>query len=60
MQLTQSIRRFLTESDGATAVEYAVMLALILGTLVIGLTSAGGGVSGWWSDINTELDSNGF
>jgi pilus assembly protein Flp/PilA len=28
--LTQKLRRFLTSEDGPTAVEYAVMLALII------------------------------
>ena len=30
MQFTEKMRRFLTSEDGPTAVEYAVMLALII------------------------------
>ena len=60
MKLKKSFRGFFVDTDAATAVEYAVMLALILGTMIVGLTSAGGGVSAWWSDIDTELDNNGF
>ncbi|WP_152098845.1 Flp family type IVb pilin [Lacipirellula parvula] len=33
------IRRFLTEEDGPTAVEYAVMLALIVGVCITSVTA---------------------
>ena len=60
MRLLQSASKVLTDTDGTTAVEYAVMLALILTSVIIGLTSAGGGVLSWWTNIDTELDSSGF
>ena len=55
-----AIRKFLFSQDGTTAVEYCVMLGLIVLSAIIGIISAGSGVSGWWTNINTELDSNGF
>lgn len=55
-----SLMSFLKNEDGTTAVEYCVMLAMILLVLIVGLLSAGGGVSGWWSNIDSELDSSGF
>ena len=33
-KINKSIRRFLTEDEGPTAVEYAVMLALIVGAVI--------------------------
>jgi pilus assembly protein Flp/PilA len=51
------VRRFLTSEDGPTAVEYAVMLALItvaLVTVVKGLSSS---VSGTFSSVSTTLGS---
>lgn len=49
------VRRFLTSEDGPTAVEYAVMLALItvaLVTVVKGLSSS---VSGTFTSVSTTL-----
>lgn len=54
------LKSFLRNEDGTTAVEYCVMLAMILLVLIVGLLSAGGGVSGWWSNIDSELQTNGF
>lgn len=54
------LKSFLRNEDGTTAVEYCVMLAMILLVLIVGLLSAGGGVSGWWSSIDSELQTNGF
>jgi pilus assembly protein Flp/PilA len=55
MRLLSAIKRFLNSDDGTTAVEYAVLLAMILIALVIGVTSAGGGVSTWWTNIKTKV-----
>ncbi|APZ96721.1 Flp family type IVb pilin [Fuerstiella marisgermanici] len=60
MSFRRSIKKFIRESDAATATEYAVMLGLILAVLIVGLSSAGSGVSGWWTKIDTDLNSHGF
>ncbi len=57
MRLLSAIKRFLTSDDATTAVEYAVLLAMILVALIIGVTSAGGGVSTWWTNIKTKVTS---
>ncbi len=57
MQALKKIRRFLTAEEGTTAVEYAVLLAMILIAIIIGVTSAGGGVSNWWGNIKTKVES---
>jgi len=51
------VRRFLISEDGPTAVEYAVMLALItvaLVTVVKGLSSS---ISGTFSSVSSTLGS---
>lgn len=60
MRYLKLLKSFLKSEDATTAVEYCVMLAMILLILIVGLLSAGGGVSGWWNSINTDLDSSGF
>ena len=59
MKLFKSIHRFVVADDATTAVEYAVLLAMILVAIIIGVTQAGGGVSAWWGNIKGELESHG-
>ena len=54
---TSQIRRFLVSEDGPTAVEYAVMLALILVACITIVTSLGTTVSGTFSKVNSTLSS---
>jgi pilus assembly protein Flp/PilA len=55
MKCIQLICRFLRSEDGTAAVEYAVLLAMILLVIIVGVTSAGGGVSQWWTDISDDM-----
>ena len=55
MRAISAIKSFLRSDDATTAVEYAVMLALILVAVIIGVTSAGGGVGAWWTNIRTKV-----
>lgn len=57
MRVVSRIKKFLLSDDATTAVEYAVLLAMILIAIIIGVTSAGGGVSGWWTDISDKVSS---
>jgi len=52
-----SISRFLQSEDGPTAVEYAVMLALILVACITIVTSLGQSASGTFSGVNSTLGS---
>ena len=52
-----SANRFVTDEDGPTAVEYAVMLALILVACIIIVMTLGTRVSGNFSKANTTLSS---
>ena len=55
MQRLKTLYRFLTSDEATTAVEYAVMLTMILVAIIIGVTSAGGGVSAWWDNIRKSI-----
>ncbi len=52
-----SVRRFLASEDGPTAVEYAVMLALIVVVCVGIVQSLGKTISGTFSSVNNSLSS---
>jgi pilus assembly protein Flp/PilA len=51
--LLKAVDRFLKSEDGPTAVEYAVMLALILVACITIVTSLGTSVSGTFSTVNS-------
>jgi pilus assembly protein Flp/PilA len=53
-----SISRFLTSDDGPTAVEYAVMLALILVACIGIVTTLGTSISGTFSTVNSSLSGS--
>jgi Flp pilus assembly pilin Flp len=53
----QRIRNFVTESSGATAVEYAVLLALIAGAIIVAVTATGDSASSFW-DGNADTLEN--
>ena len=53
--LTQKVQRFLVSEDGPTAVEYAVMLALIVIVCLTAIRSIGQQASGTFQDVAAEL-----
>jgi pilus assembly protein Flp/PilA len=55
--LMNRVRQFVVSEDGPTAVEYAVMLALILVACITIVTSLGTTVSGTFSKVNSTLSS---
>jgi pilus assembly protein Flp/PilA len=55
--MISKVQRFLTSEDGPTAVEYAVMLALILVACISIVTTLGKSISSTFSTVNTSLAS---
>lgn len=49
------VRTFLVSEDGPTAVEYAVMLALILVACITAVTTLGTTVSGTFDTVKTKV-----
>ncbi len=56
----QAISAFLREEQAATAVEYAVMLALILLSIIAAIGQVGGASNSMWGNNNTQLKNAGF
>jgi pilus assembly protein Flp/PilA len=52
--------RLLRSEDGPTTVEYAVMLALILASIIAAIGSVGAGTGNMYGHIDSELTSHGF
>ena len=57
LNFVQNVRNFLASEDGPTAVEYAVMLALILVASISIVSSLGGSISSTFNNVNTGLPS---
>ena len=53
------VRRFLVSEDGPTAVEYAVMLALIVVACIAILQSLGGSVSSTFTSVQSAVSGSG-
>ncbi len=50
----------LREEEASTAVEYAVMLALILAAIIASIASVGQGTGGMWSGNSAAFNNVGF
>jgi pilus assembly protein Flp/PilA len=59
MNLTNKLRRFLTSEDGPTAVEYAVMLALIIVVCLTAITAVGTQAAAQFNNIATQVGGAG-
>ena len=55
--LTRSMVNFLKREDGPTAVEYAVMLALIIVVCIIAITALGSNASGTFDFVSTKVST---
>ena len=53
--LTQKVQRFLVSEDGPTAVEYAVMLALIVIVCLTAISSVGTKAEGTFTKIAASM-----
>jgi len=50
---------FLRREDGPTAVEYAVMLALIIVVCIAAITTLGSNANGTFADVGSAVDVSG-
>lgn len=55
----QKVQRFLESEDGPTAVEYAVMLSLIVIVCLTAIRSVGTNASGTFTSVAGQLTSGG-
>jgi len=49
--------RLLGNERGATALEYGLIVALIVIAMMGALSQLGGGVNGWWGKISARVDT---
>jgi pilus assembly protein Flp/PilA len=56
-ELRGAIRKFLTAEDGPTAVEYAVMLAMIVMVCIVAIQSIGTNAKATFQKVATQLSS---
>ena len=56
--MLQSVRRFLVSEDGPTAVEYAVMLALIIVVCLTAITTLGQNANATFTDVASRIGSS--
>lgn len=54
----KSFRTLGADKRGATAIEYGLIVALIVVAMIGGLTMLGGGASGMWTKINAAMQSS--
>ena len=55
--LAKSVHRFLVSEDGPTAVEYAVMLALIIIVCLTAISAVGTQASGTFNDVQSCMSA---
>ena len=55
MKIQKWFKKFIQEEEGATAVEYAVMIALIIAVCIGTVAILGGKVDDAFSTVNTKL-----
>ena len=52
-----NLRALGMDNRGATAIEYGLIVALIVVAMMVGLSGLGGGVGGMWSDLSADFTS---
>jgi pilus assembly protein Flp/PilA len=57
-KFTNGLVNFLTNEDGPTAVEYAVMLALIIVVCITAITTLGSNANNTFSYVGTQVGSS--
>lgn len=54
-QVLKRMQRFLKDEEGATAVEYGIMVALIAAVIIVAVTGLGQKVEDVFSDVDTRM-----
>ncbi len=53
-----NLRKLRADRRGATAIEYGLIITLIVVAMIGGLTVLGGGTNGMWTKINTAIQAS--
>ena len=52
----KTIKNFLRNEDGATAIEYGLIAALIAVAIIVALQAVSGSLQGTFNNVSAELD----
>ncbi|MEW6235487.1 MAG: Flp family type IVb pilin [Candidatus Omnitrophota bacterium] len=52
-----AVKSFVTSEDGPTAVEYAVVVALIIIAAVVGIGAVGTALNTWFQGVGDSIDA---
>jgi pilus assembly protein Flp/PilA len=55
MRLLELLTRLGNDEDGATLLEYTVLLAILLVAVITTITLVGGWITGKWTELNGAL-----
>ena len=58
--MSTSIRQFVQGEEAATAVEYAVILALIIAAIIASIGTLGTQAGGYWGNIRDQFSTFGI
>ena len=58
-RLATKVAEFLKREDGPTAVEYAVMLALIIAICLVAITALGTAANATFANVGSAIDGSG-
>ena len=56
--IRMTLRRLLADQSGATAVEYGLIAALIIVSMIGGIRALGGGSGGMWTKVHDNVQSS--
>ena len=56
VHIAKKMRRFLTSEDGPTAVEYAVLLSMIVAVCMVAIQSLGTNTKATFRDVSNSLN----
>ena len=59
MNAIRTFRRLCSDKRGATAIEYGLIAALIVISMMAGLSTLGGGANGMWGKMANKVTSAG-
>jgi len=56
--IRKTLRRLLADQEGATAIEYGLIVALIAVAAIGGISSLGGGAGGMWTNLSGSVQNS--
>ena len=59
MSAIRTLRRLCSDKRGATAIEYGLIAALIVISMMAGLSTLGGGANGMWGKLSNKITTTG-